>query len=190
MTIRQELGDQVGMAASLHNLGNVAGHQGDYALARSLHERSLAIFRELGDRLGIANSLHNLGAVAEHQGDYALARSLHEKSLAIARELGSKETIARSAEGFARVASAHGQMRRALRLAGAAAALREIIRATPSPSEQELLERRLRPARQRLGQDAGAAAWAEGQTMSVEQALASDDMLAEEPNDLVESIHN
>jgi hypothetical protein len=53
-----------------------------------------------------------------------------------------------------------------------------------------LLERRLRPARQRLGQDAGAAAWAEGQTMSVEQALASDDMLAEEPNDLVESIHN
>jgi hypothetical protein len=132
--------------------------------------------------LGIANSLHNLGAVAEHQGDYALARSLHEKSLAIARELGSKETIARSLEGFAGVAAAYGHAGRALRLAGAAAALREIISAAPSPSEQELLERRLRPAWQRLGQEAGAAAWAEGQTMSVEQALAYDDVLAEEPN--------
>jgi non-specific serine/threonine protein kinase len=183
LSIRRDMGDHLGVAASLHNLGNVAGHEGDYVQARSLHEQSLAIFRELGEGLGIVHSLHNLGAVAEHQGEYALARSLHKESLAIARELGNKETIARSVEGFARVAAAHGQAGRALRLAGAAAGLRDTINAALSPAEQELLEHGLQPAWQRLSAEAGAAAWALGQTMSVEQALAYDDVLAEEPNE-------
>jgi hypothetical protein len=89
-------------------------------------------------------ALNGAGTLAWHQGDYPLARSLHEESLAIGLEFGSQETIARSLEGFAGVSAGEGQLRRALRFAGAAAAV-----------------------------------WAEGLAMSVEQAIAYDEELAD-----------
>ena len=75
-------------ATALNAAGSLAGRQGDYGAARTLHEQSLAIRRELGDWQGIAFSLNNLGNIAMDEGDYASARSLHQESLAI-RELGT-----------------------------------------------------------------------------------------------------
>jgi predicted ATPase len=96
LAIRRELGDKLGIAASLGNLGVMAYEQGDYGAARTLYEEGLAIRRELGDKLGIAASLGNLGVVAFYQGDYGAARTLDEESLAIQRELGDKGGIANS----------------------------------------------------------------------------------------------
>jgi tetratricopeptide (TPR) repeat protein len=172
LAIFRELGDQHGIAISLSNLGRVAHHQGDYAAARSLHEQSLAIFREVGDRLGVASSLNNLGFVAKDQGDSTAAQRLLEEGMALARELGDPVLIAQVLDGFAGVAATQGQGGRALRLSGVAARLRESIGAPLSPTEQESLQRKLRLARHLLGDDAGAAAWAEGQAMSEEQAMA------------------
>jgi hypothetical protein len=80
--------------------------------------------------------------------------------------------MAHALDGFASVAATHRQGARALRLAGVAARLRESIGARLSPAEQESLQRKLLLARQLLGEDAGAAAWAAGRAMSEEQALA------------------
>jgi len=59
--------------------------QGDYAGARPLYERSLAIREKaLGaDHPDTAASLNNLGLLLQSQGDYAAARPLYERSLAI-----------------------------------------------------------------------------------------------------------
>jgi predicted ATPase len=172
LAIFRELGDRHGIAISLINLGRVAHHQGDYAEARSLDEESLAIFREVGDRWGVASSLNNLGFVAKDQGDSTAAQRLLEEGITVARELGNPVLIAHALDGFAGVAATQGQGGRALRLAGVAARLRESIGAPLSPAEQESLQRKLHLARQLLSDDAGAAAWAEGQAMSEEQALA------------------
>jgi hypothetical protein len=59
-----------------------------------------------------------------------------------------------------------------LRLAGAAAALRELIRVPLTADGQTQLEVRLAPARQAIGLEAAAAAEAAGRAMGLEQAIA------------------
>jgi predicted ATPase/class 3 adenylate cyclase len=81
-------------ADALNGAGILAWIQSDYALARSLLQDSLAIWREFGHKRGIASSLGNLGILAEQQGDYVTARSLLEETLEIDRELGNKADIA------------------------------------------------------------------------------------------------
>ena len=81
-------------AKVLNGAGGLAYLQGDYPVARELHEESLAIRRQLGDRRGVASSLNNLGSVARDLGDLASARALFDESLSIARELGDRGYVA------------------------------------------------------------------------------------------------
>ena len=95
-------------AAALNKAGTLALNKGDYALTRSLHEESLALWRELGDQRGVAHSLGSLGYVAYLQGETAQARSLHEQSLALRRELGDRQGIAQTLSSLGWVAFREG----------------------------------------------------------------------------------
>ena len=172
LQIAQELGDKRGVAWSINNLGDVARQEHDLAQARSLYAESLVKFRELGEQWGIASALTDLGNVARDQGDYMAARALYEESLAIVRELGHKRGIARLLEGFAGLAAARAQPERAVRLAGAAAGLRETLGMPLPPADQAKLEERLSPARDALSKEAAEAAWTEGRATPLEQAIA------------------
>src|SRR5712691_3627337 len=139
--------------------------------ARTLYEQGLAIFRELSDRWGIAGTLADLGSLAREQGDYPTARSLYRESIKIFQELDHKRGIARLLECFACSAAAQLEAERSLRLAGAAAALRQNIGAPLTPAEQAKLESSLHPARQALTNTGGVTAWLEGWAMPVEKAI-------------------
>jgi tetratricopeptide (TPR) repeat protein len=171
LSIFRELGDRTGVGWSLNSQGDVARDQGDFAAAQTLYEKSLAIFQELNDRWGIAGSLADLGNIAREQRDCRTAHSFYRESLKIFRELGHKRGIARLLEGFACSAAVQSQAERALRLAGAAAALRENIGAPLTPTEQAKLEAILDPARQALIDTAGTTAWLDGWSMPVEEAI-------------------
>jgi predicted ATPase/class 3 adenylate cyclase len=171
LAIKRELGDKSGIANSLRSLGIAAYEQGDYASARVLFEESLAIEQELGDKSGIANSLINLGNLTYYLGDYTQARSLHEESLAITQELGDRRQIAYNLEAFAFHAVKEAQEERSVRLWGAAATLRETIGSPLSPFDGEKQEREMAAVRKTLGEDAFAVAWAQGRTMTTEQAI-------------------
>ena len=170
LSIFRGLGDRTGIAWSLNYQGDVARDQGDSAAARTLYEEGLTIFRELGDRWGIAGTLADLGSLAREQRDCPTADSLYRESLRIFQELEHKRGIARLLECFACSAAAQLQAERSLRLAGAAAALRQNIGAPLTPAEQAKLEALLDPARQALA-TSGATAWLEGWTMPVERAI-------------------
>ena len=171
LSIFKDLGDRTGMAWSLNHQGDVARGQGDPAGARALYEQSLSIFRDLGDRWGIAGSLSDLGNLTRDQHDFAAAQSLYRESIQIFQDLGHKRGIARLLEGLACSASAQSKPERSLRLAGAAAALRQMLGAPLPPAEQAQLERTLEPARQAVSSTAASAAWLEGWGMSVEKAV-------------------
>ncbi len=171
LSIFRGLGDGIGVAWSLDHQGDVARDQGDSAAARTLYEQGLTIFRELGDRWGIASTLADLGSLAREQGNYSAARTLYRESLRSFQELEHKRGIARLLECFACSAAAQLEAERSLRLAGAAAALRQNIGAPLTPAEQAKLEAILDPARQALTNTAGAAAWLEGWAMPVEKAI-------------------
>ncbi len=172
LSIFRELDDRPGIAWALNHQGDVARDQGDSDAARSLYESSLAAFRELKDRWGIAGTLADLGNLAREQRDYRTADSLYRESLQTFHELEHKRGIARLLESFACSASEQSEPESSLRLAGAAAALRESIGAPLAPSEQAKLERTLEPARRELTTQASRTAWLEGWVLPVELVIA------------------
>ena len=105
-----------------------------------MYEESLASFRELGDRWGIAGSLADLGNLARDEKDYRAAEEMYRESIAVFQELEHKRGIARLLESIACSEAAQGRPERALRMAGAAAALRQSIGAPLTPTEQGKLE--------------------------------------------------
>jgi predicted ATPase/tRNA A-37 threonylcarbamoyl transferase component Bud32 len=167
----RDLGDRTGGAWALNHQGDLLREQGDLKTARSLYEQSLAIFRELNDRWGIAGSLADLGNLIREQGDFAASDTLYRESLMLFQDLGHKRGIARLLESFASSAAEQMQPERALRLAGAAAALRQTIGAPLTPTEQAKLEQSLAAVRQKLTMTGSRTAWLEGWVTPVEIAI-------------------
>jgi tetratricopeptide (TPR) repeat protein len=165
LTLRRTLGDKWAIAVSLNNLGNVAIDQGRYDEARRLHEEGLALRREVGDMWVVANSLNNLGNLARDQGDYAQAGARYQESLKIVREYNDRWAMAYLLEDMARLACLQSQPERALRLTGAAEALRRAIGAPRSAAEQHKLDSGLEKARQATDESATAGLLEEGRKM-------------------------
>ena len=88
LSIRQEIGDEKGRAATLSNIGLILKDRGDFAGAAECFEQAIGIARRIEDRRGLASSLGNLGILYQEHGDNERARPLHEESLALSRELG------------------------------------------------------------------------------------------------------
>jgi predicted ATPase/DNA-binding SARP family transcriptional activator len=172
LAIQRQLSDRVGIAWSLQSLGNALYHQKEHGAARALYEESLAFFREMGDKRGIASSLYGLGSVADAQGDHEKAAALYRESLVLLHGLGYKGSIAGCLDELGRVAVTQGQPERAARLFGVAAALREAINTRWDPVQRADYEPHVAATRAGLGEEAFAAAWAEGQGMTLEQAVA------------------
>jgi predicted ATPase len=171
LSIFRGLGDRMGVAWSLNYQGDVAHDQGDSAAARTLYEQGLAIFRDVCDRWGIAGTLADLGSLAREKGDYSAARSMYRESIKVFQELDHRRGIARLLEYFACLAAAQLEAERSLRLAGAAAALRQNIGAPLTSAEQAKLETSLHTARQALTNKVGATAWLEGWALPAERAI-------------------
>jgi predicted ATPase/predicted Ser/Thr protein kinase len=186
LSISRELGDRAGYAWALNHQGDVAREQGDSSAARALYEQSLATFRQLDDRWGIGRSLDDLGNLAREQQDYHAADSFYRESLGIFWKLEHKRGIARLLESFACSAAAQSDSERSLRLAGAAAALRQSIGAPLVPAERNRLEQSLEAARRALPTATGRNAWLEGWVMPIEKAI--EDLLrpASGPNQIAD----
>ena len=171
LAVRRAAGNPLWIANSLGNLGMFALDTGDYGQARSSIEESLALERATGDRSAIAISLNNLGKALTAQGDYGQARATLREAIQINGDLGEPWARNYLLEDIGVLAARTGQPERALRLAGAAAALREAIGAPLSPPEQAQLDAALAPARAALGEAERDAATSQGRAMTAEQAV-------------------
>ena len=176
LALNRYINDAVGIALSLNNLGVGLMMQGSYEHAAALYEESLALQRELGDKPGMAYALTNLGNVAQKQGDERRATALFSESLALSQAMGNKLCMAESLAGLATVACTHvprwAGAQRAARLCGVVAALRVTIRAPLSSADQVEFDATLSVAQHELGKKICASAWAEGQAMTIAQAIA------------------
>ncbi len=172
LAVFREIGDRWSVGQLLNNLACVEGDLGDYASAHRLLEESLEIRRQLGDKVGLALSLNSLGDVLLDEADYEEARPVLEESLRLSWELGDRAAVAYLLDDFAALAAGQGQTARALRLAGAASAIRAASGAALSHAEHARFDRRLRPARQALSARQAAELEAAGRVMEPEDAVA------------------
>jgi DNA-binding CsgD family transcriptional regulator len=173
LAVSREISFKEGIAASFWLSGQAALGQGDLVTARPLAEKSVALYREMGHRHGTAESLSALGKVLAAEADYAAARTQYEESLEICGVLGAKWIIAVCLLGLGEVVAAQQKLAWAAQLWGAADALRDALGIPIPPAEKADYERAVSAARAHLGERAFAASWAQGQSMTPEQAVAA-----------------
>ncbi len=82
------LGDRVGEADALSELGALRRLTADYPAAARALELALGIYRDLGDRLGQANALNYLGTVRRATSEYLPAVQALEQALGLYHDLG------------------------------------------------------------------------------------------------------
>jgi tetratricopeptide (TPR) repeat protein/transcriptional regulator with XRE-family HTH domain len=87
----RHLGDRLGQAGALNDLGHVRWATGDFPAAAPFLEQALGIYRDLGDRLGQADALLSLGTLRQTTGDYPGAAQVHEQALGIYRVIGDRQ---------------------------------------------------------------------------------------------------
>ena len=169
----RRVGDRLGAARCLGNLGELVRGQGDFVGAFAHYEESLGVWRELGDRVGLGTLLYNLGATARANREPDRAATFYREALEIQREIGEREGLVYTLHGLGGVALDRGEAERAARLLGAAAALGAAIGVViVEPLDRVQFERDISAVRARLGETAFVAAWDSGRVLPLEAVIA------------------
>jgi non-specific serine/threonine protein kinase len=169
----QEEGDPNGNGWALHQLGLASLIQGKYERAIWFLEKSLLLFRKISPKnLGVPWSHQELGEVGLARGDLASSMAHFVEALGTFQDLGERDGISWCLAGLAGVAALNEEPERAAWLWGAAEALRQSIGAGDARVARLTHERLQSEARKQLGEEIFNTKWAEGQTASVEEAIA------------------
>jgi non-specific serine/threonine protein kinase len=167
----ERLGDARGMADALWALAMLARLAGDYEIAKRQADESVRLLRKLGDAFGLVDALGELGRATLELGDFETARSSFLETLEALAPIGYRTAVAITLDSLAALENRLGYPVRALRLAGAAEALKESAGGQVPPEFADLPDPR-HAVRPLLGEERIAAAWEEGRAMSLDEAVA------------------
>lgn len=152
-------------------LGETAFETGDVAQAAQRFKRSLTVCREGGDKRGEANALWWLGKTELHGGDAASARSRLEDALRAFQAFGMRGELLGCLEDHATLASAEGRAEAGVRIASAADMARSKLGLRHSPRGAERWQLQLGALRNTLPPAEFDAAWGEGRSWQIEDAI-------------------
>ena len=160
------------LSAALANLANVYEDLGNYQASRETNEEALALDRQLGDVSAAAHTEQNLAHILLFLDEFDEARRPLSTALPVLHEHGMHEVVGWAFFGFALIALRDGEIERPTRLCAARQALHERIGYVPRPALRESVEHLIEPITSRRGEPAIDKAWAEGEAMTVDEAVA------------------
>ena len=169
LSIALELQEGKLHAMCMFRLGVIDMFEGAETDAKRNLEAASALADQFGDAEVVAISMAVLGYIAAGRGDVAVARTRLARALSRWREHLVPPQVALILDGFALAAAAGGEDERAIRLAGAARALRRRIGSPPGSRLHRMLRQRLGPARRGAR---GRSLLAQGARMSLPAAVA------------------
>jgi tetratricopeptide (TPR) repeat protein len=186
LAVHREVAELEVTTRVLNALGEVALAHGDHAAARVRFRESRALSRELGNKWDAAASLLGEGHVALAEGDVRAASAFYTEALTFFAGLPDWDDRRRRmgvAFCLSSLAGVVGPIapESAVQLWSSAETLRVIVgRATlhefdiayPLPGNRAVEDRVLEACRAALGEQAFQVAWAAGQALTLEQAVA------------------
>ena len=180
LALSRRLGAEAMVASNLGNLGWLAFMRGELDQALPLLEEGLALDRARGDPQSIANTLTNLGDVAIERAEYDRAATHLHEALNLTYEQQNLARLTETVSSIATLAARSHRLEAAARLFGTLSALRQEISAPLPPYDLGRHEREVSALRSQLSDTAFRIAWAGGQTMPLEDAVAEARALTEE----------
>jgi len=167
----QEVGDPWLIAQSLHHAAVNAFYGDELERATAWVDGALAVSRRAGDTWTSALATRTQGFIALKRQEYAGATAALQTDLRLYRALGYNWGLAVCLEGLARIFHAQGSTDDAVRLCGAAEALREATGMPRSPQERGNYDSAVAAMCAALGHAPFAVTWVEGRAMSLEEAI-------------------
>jgi len=110
LPIYEELGDLLGQANVLNNLGIDAYYEGRWQEALDLYERSKAARERIGDVVGAAQITNNIGEVKSDQNYLTTASELFEEARAVFEAAGHRMLATLATSNLGRAASRAGRL--------------------------------------------------------------------------------
>jgi non-specific serine/threonine protein kinase len=174
VALARAIGDKAVLSEGLRELGSLYYTDGELTAAVRVTEEALVEARAIGSFFQVFLGLLQLVAISCLQNDSAKARGYCRELWALAQDLGALYVAGFAIMAFGLVACFSGEPQRGVRLIAALEAL--FLQYGIKPGEGDALTKVIRQgmekARAQLGLAAFQAAWAEGQKMTMEQALA------------------
>lgn len=153
-------------------LGRVAFARRDFDRATAALVEARERARASGFTWGLGDILRCLGDLARERGDHEQALTHYRESIALVKDHGDRHFLALALAGIAVVAATQRRGLPAVRLAAAAAGLRERIGVPVEGWQRAAYNRALDLARAELDPDAFAAAWESGLTLPLAKVIA------------------
>jgi non-specific serine/threonine protein kinase len=169
--LARDVGNVASLSLSIHGLALTFMQKLDLERAAALQRENLARARKTGDEHMLSMSIGLGGLIALGEGNYERAEALGSEALKMFWRMDQRNYIPTALQLFAAAAAGRGEPVRSARLCGASQALHEAIGAGLSAGERAYFERHLATARAHLDDTTWEKAWAEGRTMTFEQAV-------------------
>jgi hypothetical protein len=174
----EEIGNQAWAAYALFCLGVLYGFQfGDLGRGTELFNRGLQTFRDIGFVSGIAIILGNLGALVLKGGDARRAEASIRQALVLRLQLRDRWGVAQHLRELAQLAAIEQDANRGVRLYAASTVLLDSLQTEPPALFLAAWHTTETWLRAQADDPANAAAWNEGYTRPIEQAIAEVELL-------------
>jgi tetratricopeptide (TPR) repeat protein len=163
----------LGSAQAMLDLGQAAWLQGDPASAQDWYDQSLDAYQQVGDIGRMAHLYILIGYTHLAQGDHSAALISFQHGLNLFRQLDQPAGIAMALCGFARLVEVKGQLERAACLFGTTGMPRDMQSvAILWPATRVIYDQQMAAARSQYAETEYAAAWVEGERMTLDEAVA------------------
>jgi predicted ATPase/transcriptional regulator with XRE-family HTH domain len=172
VALRRRHGDQFGTFDALCVLARIASRRQEMARATELYEQALALARAADNERWLADVLVEAGIHLSRTGAHQRALTYQQEALTLYHRRGTRVGVVYALDAIAGTLVVMGDAERAVRLFGAADALREAIGLLRPPAFRGIYQRVTELARRTLGEAAYAAAWTAGRALPLEEAVA------------------
>ena len=146
--------------------------QREFEKAREKYTIAMQTMLEIGSTRNVTMIKSDLAHILRYEGNYPEAISAYHETIIEWKRMGHRAAVAHQLECMAFIAKSMGQTEKAARMLGAAEALRQRIDIPMAPQEQAEYAGEVADLKANMDEKEFASLWADGRTMTMEQAIA------------------
>jgi tetratricopeptide (TPR) repeat protein len=169
--IMQEHGSRWSYGITMYSSGSFYIMQKQFEKAREKLNIAMQNMQEIGSRRNVIMIKSDLAHVLRHEGNHHQAIPAYQETIKEWQRLGHRAAVAHQLECLAFIAKALEQAEKAVKLLGAAEALRQRIEIDMNPLERQEYEMEVADLKANMDENEFSSLWAEGRGMTMDEAI-------------------